>query len=116
MNDRRPAGTPLLVVTTVGTLDAARAMARALVEQRLAACAQITPIESFYRWQDQVENDAEFRVLFKTRAECWPDIEAAIHALHPYELPAIHAIATEHAYAPYAEWVREGSDPARRRP
>ncbi|HMO46167.1 MAG TPA: divalent-cation tolerance protein CutA [Rubrivivax sp.] len=110
MNERQPASTPLLVVTTVGTLDEARAMARALVEQRLAACAQITAIESFYRWQGQVESDPEFRVLFKTRAECWPDIEAAIRALHRYELPAIHAIATEQAYAPYAEWVRESCD------
>ncbi len=112
MSDHPPAGTPLLVVTTVGTLDDARAMAQALVEQRLAACAQITPIESFYRWQGRVENDTEFRVLFKTRTACWPDIEAAIRALHRYELPAIHAIATARAYTPYAEWVRENCGPA----
>ncbi len=110
--------TPLLVVTTVGTLDEARTMARELVEQRLAACAQITPIESFYRWQGRVENDQEFRVLFKTRAEHWPEIEAAIRARHRYELPAIHAIATTHAHPPYAEWVWQSTDepPTRRRP
>lgn len=109
--------TPLLVVTTVGTLDEARTMARELVERRLAACAQITPIESFYRWQGRVENDREFRVLFKTRAACWPEVEAAIRALHRYELPAIHAIATVHAHAPYAEWVQQSTEPpaARRR-
>jgi len=105
-----PVHTPLLVITTVGTLDDARAMARELVERRLAACAQITPIESFYRWQGRVENDPEFRVLFKTRAECWPAVEAAIRALHRYELPAIHAIATAHAYVPYAEWVQQSTD------
>lgn len=100
---------PLLVVTTVGTRDEARRMARALVERRLAACAQITPIESFYRWQGEIENDREFRVLFKTRAECWPELEAAIRALHRYELPAIHAIAATHAHAPYAEWVQDST-------
>lgn len=101
----------LLVITTVGTLGEAREMARTLVERRLAACAQITPIESFYRWQGQLQNDSEFRVLFKTRAELWPELEAAIRAQHRYELPAIHAIATTQAHAPYAEWVREGTAP-----
>jgi periplasmic divalent cation tolerance protein len=86
-------------------------MARALVERRLAACAQITPIESFYRWQGKVENDPEFRVLFKTRAEHWHELEAAIRALHRYELPAIHAIATVHAHAAYAEWVEDCTRP-----
>ncbi|MBX3641639.1 MAG: divalent-cation tolerance protein CutA [Rubrivivax sp.] len=103
---------PLLVVTTVGTLDDARRIARTLVEQRLAACAQITPIESFYRWQGQVEHAHEYRVLLKTRAERWPDVEAAIRALHGYALPAIHAIATTHAHAPYAEWVHDSSGPS----
>ena len=104
-----PGDPPLLVVTTVGTLDDARAVARALVERRLAACAQITPIESFYRWQGRVENEPEFRVLFKTRAALWPEVEAAIRALHRYDLPAIHAIAATQAYAPYAEWVRDST-------
>ena len=63
---------PLLVVTTVGTLDDARRIARTLVEQRLAACAQITPIESFYRWQGQVEHAHEYRVLQASRVEGQP--------------------------------------------
>jgi periplasmic divalent cation tolerance protein len=100
---------PLLVVTTVGSADQARTLARAMVEQRLAACAQITAIESVYRWKGAVEQEPEWRVLFKTRADGYVALEAAIRARHPYELPAIHAIATQQAYAPYAEWVDEST-------
>lgn len=102
---------PWLIVTTVGTAEQARALARAMVERRLAACAQITAIESFYRWQGQVEHEPEFRLLFKTRAECYAELESAIRALHPYQLPAIHAVPVAQAYGPYAEWVAASTQP-----
>jgi periplasmic divalent cation tolerance protein len=100
---------PLLVVTTVATRDAAQELAHALVDLRLAACAQISQIESVYRWQGAVHDEREFRVLFKTRASMYAEVEAAILARHPYELPAIHAIATTQAYAPFVEWVDANS-------
>ena len=102
---------PWLVITTVGTAEQARALARAMVEGRLAACAQITAIESFYRWQGQVHHEPEFRLLFKTRAELYAGLEAAIRAVHPYALPAIHAVPTVQAYGPYAEWVEASTRP-----
>jgi periplasmic divalent cation tolerance protein len=99
----------MVVVTTVGTLDAARALARALVERKLAACAQISVIESFYEWKGALENDAEFRVWFKTMEERYGEVEAAIRELHPYELPAIYALPVVAVFAPYADWVEAGS-------
>ena len=111
-----PLTPPWLVVTTVGQLDEARALARALVELRLAACAQIEPIESLYRWQGAVEQASEVRVLFKIRPELYEQVEAAIRERHPYELPAIHAIASDRAEPAYARWVAESTlrppDPA----
>lgn len=104
-----PVKLPLLVITTVATRDDARRLARALVDLRLAACAQISQIESVYRWQGAVHEEGEFRVLFKTRAALYAAVEAAIRECHPYELPAIHAIATTHAHAPYAEWVQDNA-------
>jgi len=95
----------LLVVTTVGSSDEANRIARSLVEQRLAACAQISAIDSYYVWDDALRHDAEFRVLFKVATGAYEAAERAIRALHPYDLPAIHAIAVERAYAPYADWV-----------
>ena len=101
----------LLVVTTVGSRDEADRIARALVEQRLAACAQISAIDSYYVWEDAVRCDAEFRVLFKVAASAYEEAERAVRALHSYDLPAIHAIPVERAYAPYADWVIANSTP-----
>jgi periplasmic divalent cation tolerance protein len=100
---------PIAVVTTVGTLTAARAIAGAMVERGLAACAQICVIESFYRWKGRMQNEPEYRILLKTTAARYPAIEAAIAGLHPYDLPAIHAQALEQVYAPYAQWIEEHS-------
>jgi len=95
----------IAVVTTVGNLDEARRMARALVERKLAACAQICEIESFYTWKDAIENDQEYRVLFKTKSTNYDAVERAIKELHSYELPAIHAFALERIEAAYAQWI-----------
>ena len=98
---------PIAVITTVGSRAEAQSMARALVERKLAACAQIDAIESFYTWNGAVQNEPEFRVTFKTTDAQYAAIEAAIQALHAYALPAIHAIALAHVFAPYAHWVGE---------
>jgi periplasmic divalent cation tolerance protein len=78
----------IAVVTTVAGKKEARAMARALVEARLAACAEISRIESVYAWKGAIDRGKEYRVLFKTTEEKYPDIESAIRDLHSYELPA----------------------------
>ena len=99
----------VLVVTTVADRDDAVRIARAVVERGLAACAQISSIDSWYRWQGAVQNEAEFRILFKVATSAYDAAEAAILELHPYELPAIHAIAVGRAHAPYADWVAANS-------
>jgi periplasmic divalent cation tolerance protein len=101
---------PLLVVTTVATREQALALGRDMVERRLAACAQVSAIDSVYRWKGAVEQDTEHRLLLKTRPSTGARLMAALRERHPYELPAIHAIATERADAAYAEWVRESCD------
>lgn len=95
----------LAVVTTVDSQPQAQHMARTLVERGLAACAQISEIESFYIWDDAVQDAKEFRVLFKTTRTRYASVEQAIRELHSYELPAIHAYAIEEIYAPYAGWI-----------
>lgn len=95
----------LAVVTTLDSQPQAQHMARTLVERGLAACAQISEIESFYTWDGAVQHAKEFRVLFKTTRARYASVEQAIHKLHSYELPAIHAYAIEEIYAPYAGWI-----------
>ena len=99
----------LLVFTTIADRDEASRLARALVERGLAACAQISAIDSVYAWQGRVEHGAEFRVLFKVRPAAYDAVEQAIRELHSYELPAIHAIAVERAWQPYCDWVLANS-------
>ncbi len=103
--------TPIAVITTVDSLDDAHALARSLVERRLAACAQISQIESFYRWEDAVQQEPEYRILFKTVAEQYAVVEAAIREMHPYELPAIHATAFEQVSAAYGQWIEANVAP-----
>ena len=96
----------LLVLTTLATQSDAQALARAMVEQRLAACAQISPIESIYRWQGAVQQEPEWRLLLKTTTARYPALQAALRERHPYELPAIVALPSSHALAEFAEWVQ----------
>ena len=106
----------IAVVTTVATREDAQALARALVDQRLAACVQVSAIDSVYRWEGAVQAEPEFRLLCKTTAARWPAIEAAIRARHPYALPQIVAFALDPAHAPYAAWVESecgGDGPSR---
>jgi periplasmic divalent cation tolerance protein len=97
--------TPIAVVTTVASRAEAQALAHALVQRRLAACAQISDIHSVYRWHGEVQQADECRVLVKTTRERYPLVEQTIRELHSYELPAIHAWVFDEAYPPYAEWI-----------
>lgn len=92
-------------MTTTDSLDEARAIAAALVERKLAACVQISSIQSYFTWQGSVQNDEEFRVLAKTTEPRYPDVEAAILELHSYDLPAIVAFDFTQSYGPFSEWV-----------
>ncbi len=97
----------LAVYTSVATLEEARKIASALVERRLVACAQISTIESFYRWNDAVQQEPEWRILCKTTEVQYDAVQAAIRALHSYQLPAIHAVALERVDEPYARWIAQ---------
>ena len=103
---------PLLVVTTVATADQAQALAREMVERRLAACVQVSAIRSTYRWQGAVCDDDEQRLLFKTMPERVDALLAAIRERHPYELPALHVLPTVQADAAYVDWVDQSTRPA----
>ena len=101
--------TPIAVVTTVATRAEAQSLAQALVQRRLAACAQISQIDSIYRW-GRVQQEAECRLVIKTTRERYAQVEQLIRELHSYELPAIHALAFEAIYAPYGEWIAQSCE------
>jgi periplasmic divalent cation tolerance protein len=99
----------VVVYTTVAKREDARRIARAVVEGGLVACAQIEEIESWYVWQGEVVNEPELRIAMKTVARRYAEVERAVLSMHPYALPAIHAVSVDAVHAPYAEWVAHGS-------
>jgi len=101
----------LAVFTTTGSRAEAERLATALVEGHLVACAQISEIESRYEWQGALQLEREWRLLLKTTAARYAAVEAAIRALHSYELPAIYALPVAQADAAYAAWVEKSCQP-----
>jgi periplasmic divalent cation tolerance protein len=100
----------LVVLTNMPDRGVAVKLARELVERRLAVCVNVlAECTSIYRWKGAVENAQEVPVLIKTRAALYPEIEAAIGKLHPYELPEIIAIPIVRGLPEYLEWVSEGT-------
>lgn len=95
----------LLVITTVSSEEDARRIASHLVEQRLVACAQISPVESIYRWKDVLQQETEWRLVLKTTDAAYNALEAELIKVHPYELQAIYSVPVAHALDAYAEWV-----------
>ena len=98
----------IVILTNLPDREAALRLARELVAQRLAACVNVlAECSSVYRWQGEVENAAEVPVLIKTRAARYAEVEAAIRALHPYELPEIVAVPVERGLEAYLQWVAD---------
>lgn len=95
-----------VVLTNLPDRDAALALARALVERRLAACANVlAACTSVYRWKGAVESASEVPVLIKTRMALYPQVEQAIRDLHPYELPEIVALPLQAGLQDYLDWI-----------
>ena len=98
-----------MVTTTVAGPDAATALARALVEARLAACVQVLPIASTYRWEGAVETAAEQLLLCKIRAADYVEVEAEIRAQHTYNVPEIIALPITAGSPDYLGWLAEST-------
>jgi periplasmic divalent cation tolerance protein len=86
----------------------AMALARNLVERRLAACVSLLPsMHSIYHWQGAIETASECLLLIKTTHPCYPELEQAIRARHPYEIPEILAIPIDKGLPAYLQWVEQ---------
>ncbi|MBV9930692.1 MAG: divalent-cation tolerance protein CutA [Alphaproteobacteria bacterium] len=95
------------VYATFADADEAARIARTLVEERLAACANILgSVRSIYRWQGRLEDGTEVAALFKTRADAADALIARLGELHSYEVPAAVVWPIAGALPAYAEWVR----------
>lgn len=95
----------VIVLTTVASPHEGEAIARALVDERLAACVNIlAPMTSIYRWRGAVERDTEQQLVIKSTRDRLPAIEAKIRSLHSYDLPEL-LILTADGGSAYLAWV-----------
>jgi periplasmic divalent cation tolerance protein len=101
----QPADDAVVVYVTVPPDTTGRALARALVEERLAACVNLLPVESIYQWQGQVEEGAELLLVIKTRRALLDPLSARVRALHPYSVPEVIALPIEAGWPPYLQWI-----------
>jgi len=98
-----------IVLTTAASPDDARRLGRALVEERLAACATLIPAaESIYNWEGRVESATETLLLLKTGADQLAALEARLLELHPYETPEFLVLPVEAGGAAYLAWMKAG--------
>jgi periplasmic divalent cation tolerance protein len=103
------------VVTTTERREDADRIALVLVEQRLAACVQVSgPISSTYRWRGNIETAQEWQCRAKSRNDLFPEIERAIRGLHPYEVPEILATPIIAGNGSYFDWLKEQLRPEHR--
>jgi periplasmic divalent cation tolerance protein len=106
-----PSTAPAAAVVVITTLDAstdASALARTLVDERLAACVNILPVmTSVYRWKGAVEEGREQLLLMKTTADRLAALEVRLHQLHPYDLPEFLVVEASGGSAAYLAWVAE---------
>lgn len=107
----------IVVMVTCGSLAEAKKIARAVVEARLAACANVlgSPVQSIYRWKGKVETAKEVLLLIKTTRKRFSALEREVRRLHSYETPEIIAVAIVEGSRAYLQWIEESVRPIERR-
>lgn len=99
----------IVVLVTCGSAREARRIAQKLVEQRLAACANILqiPVRSIYRWNGKVESAKEFLLIVKSSRKRFAALENEIKRFHSYDVPEIIALPIERGSDNYLKWLGE---------
>jgi periplasmic divalent cation tolerance protein len=98
--------TALLVLTTLGSPEAARVFVTGLVNDRLIACGTLVPGgTSIYRWEGAVTEAQEVIVLLKTDTSRWEALSAAVRERHPYQVPELLAVPVAYGLEAYLSWL-----------
>jgi periplasmic divalent cation tolerance protein len=99
-----------VVYVTYPHRDEAEAAARGLLEDRLAACANLVPgVTSWYRWEGRIQSDSEVVMIVKTRSELVPRVIERLREQHSYDCPCITSWPIADGSAPYLRWIEENT-------
>ncbi|MEB3885642.1 divalent-cation tolerance protein CutA [Lyngbya sp. CCY1209] len=100
-----------IVLVTAGSKAEAEAIAKGLVEAKLAACVGLTPIHSVYTWKGEVCSEDEWQLIIKTDLSIFQALETKICQLHSYEVPEILAVPIAAGSPAYLQWISEQVQP-----
>ena len=96
----------LVVLVTTPTPERAAEIARAVVEERLAACGNVVPgLRSIYRWEGKLQDEGEALLVLKTTRARFEELKQRVLSLHPYQVPEVIALPVEAGSAPYLAWI-----------
>lgn len=97
-----------IIYMTAGSMDEARAIGKALVSERLAACVNIIDhMNSFYWWEGEVQDDTEVVLIAKTKAALVPDLIDKVKSIHSYDCPCIVSIPIADGNPAFLAWIAE---------
>ena len=94
-----------LVLTSCADKQIKQNIIDVLLNKKLAACIQVQNIESHYRWQGKINNDAEYLLMIKTKNSLYLQVEKAIKSVHNYEIPEIISLPVKQGYKEYLSWI-----------
>ncbi|MDJ0650357.1 MAG: divalent-cation tolerance protein CutA [Xenococcaceae cyanobacterium MO_188.B19] len=100
-----------LVMVTVASEAEGKKIATALLTEKLAACINITPINSFYTWSETIHHDQEWQLFIKTRFNLFSELAEKIKLLHSYDIPEIIALPMIAGSLSYLNWIDESTKP-----
>ena len=102
---------PIVVLVTCGSEEEALKIANALVENRLAACANlVAPIRSIYRWEGKIWDEKEWLLVIKTQKQRFEALENKVKSLHSYSVPEIVSLPIAEGSSTYLNWIKENTD------
>jgi len=94
-----------IVLSTCGSMKEAREIAEDLVQRRLAACVNIIPLTSCYRWKGKVVREREWMLMIKTNSKLFSKLKGRILALHSYDVAEIVSLRIDRGSRPYLAWL-----------
>ena len=98
----------IVVLVTCGSEEEGLKIARALVEDGLAACVNlISPVRSIYRWEGKIFDENEWLLIIKTQRERFGELERKVKSLHSYSVPEIISLPILEGSSSYLDWVKE---------